>query len=255
MTRRDIIIIATLVNLGLLAILFMMAVSSDDDKVSNEPVEIAQVITEVPYQPTEVQLDNNFVEMPAVVRTTTGDEVDNALKEFASSQKGIAVIEEPVIDDEDSSLPTEQPRVEQPRASSKQPQETSSKYVEVTVKRGDTLEKIARANGTTISAIKEASQLKNDRLTIGQILRVPVSEKKSSPSPTPKTAPALTTKAKEAQVVAQNDAPQYYSIRAGDNPWKIAKQFHLKVDDLLSLNHLDEEKARNLKVGDKIRVR
>ena len=51
------------------------------------------------------------------------------------------------------------------------------------------------------------------------------------------------------------DEPVYYVIKSGDNPWKIARQFGVKYDEILRLNQLDEEKARNLKIGDRVRVK
>ncbi len=257
MTRRDIIIIATLVNAGLLAILFMMAINSDDDKISSEPVEIAQAIADA--QPTEVNLEDNATEAISSAKAATVDEVDNALKDFANaSPQTDSAADETIIDDEESSpAPSETP-VPQQKTLVESSSPPSSKCVEVTVKRGDSLDKIARANGTTISAIKQSNQLKTDRLSIGQVLRIPISsEKKSQSSSSASKAVAAstaTTKTKDAQI-AQSDAPQYYTVRQNDNPWKIAKQFHLKVDELLLLNNLNEEKARNLKIGDKIRVR
>ena len=47
----------------------------------------------------------------------------------------------------------------------------------------------------------------------------------------------------------------FYVVQAGDNPWKIAKKFHLSFEKLLQLNHLDEAKARNLKIGQRLRIR
>ena len=46
-----------------------------------------------------------------------------------------------------------------------------------------------------------------------------------------------------------------YTIKPGDNPWKIAKKFHLSFEKLLQLNHLDEAKARNLKVGQQLKIK
>lgn len=46
-----------------------------------------------------------------------------------------------------------------------------------------------------------------------------------------------------------------YVVRPGDNPWKIAKQFHISFEKLLELNQLDEAKARNLKVGQTLRIK
>lgn len=47
---------------------------------------------------------------------------------------------------------------------------------------------------------------------------------------------------------------QFYVIQSGDNPWKIAKKFHLSFEKLLELNNLDEVKARNLKAGQRLRI-
>jgi peptidoglycan DL-endopeptidase LytF len=60
---------------------------------------------------------------------------------------------------------------------------------------------------------------------------------------------------KEQKVAVSEIVPQYYVLKSGDNPWLLARKFHLKFEDLLKLNDLDEEKARNLKVGQKIRIR
>jgi LysM repeat protein len=63
--------------------------------------------------------------------------------------------------------------------------------------------------------------------------------------------------ASESKKPAKNAVPsdEYYIVKAGDNPWKIAKKFHLSFEKLLQLNHLDEAKARNLKVGSRLRIR
>ena len=58
---------------------------------------------------------------------------------------------------------------------------------------------------------------------------------------------------KSASKAKTGDA--YYTIKPGDNPWKIAKKFHLSFEKLLQLNHLDEAKARNLKVGQQLKIK
>lgn len=70
-------------------------------------------------------------------------------------------------------------------------------------------------------------------------------ETKKQSQPQTKTA-----KAKEAK-----GSDEFYIVKAGDNPWKIAKKFHLSFEKLLQLNNLDEAKARNLKVGSRLRIR
>ena len=43
-------------------------------------------------------------------------------------------------------------------------------------------------------------------------------------------------------------APVEYVIRSGDNPWKIAKDHSVSLDDLLAANEIED--ATNLKIGD-----
>lgn len=133
------------------------------------------------------------------------DEIDQAIQEYV----------------------TEVPSQSKPVA--KKPEETA--YIEITVKRGDFLEKIANANGTTVSAIKKVNNLTSDRLDIGQVLRLP--------------------KGEEGTVATI----EYYTVESGDSPWKIARKFQVPLDQLLEMNSLDEAKARNIKAGDRLRVR
>lgn len=237
MSRRDVIIIAVLVNAGLLAFLFTMAVNSDDDKIA-EVTQIHPTIIEI--QPTELTFEtgpmstsattkqeNHDISLPQVVIIDDENETDQEIPELSESQSI-----EPIVNAE-----------ELPAAPSK----AAPKFVEVKVKSGDSLDKIARANGTTVKAIKDANNLTTDKLSIGKVLKVPVNTKPAQKSSKP------TNTAVDPSSVASNEA-QYYTLKSGDNPWKIAKQFNLKLDELLKLNNLDEAKARNLKPGDKVRV-
>lgn len=252
MSRRDTIIIAVLANAGLLAILFMMAINSDDDKVTDQP-EINNALVVATREPVA----QHYPEVGQSLQTTPGDEMDNVLKEFQTQNAPQSI----VIDDKgeynfEKEIPETKPvpasapitiveqdeSIQAPTKSAK-----TEKYVEVTVKKGDFLDKLARANGTTVDAIMKANNLTSDKLKIGQILRIPVNTKST------KAAAATPTKSSDTKV-ASGDI-QYYTIMNGDNPWKIAKKFGVKFEDLLKLNNLNEDKARNMKPGDKIRVR
>lgn len=239
MSRRDTMIIAVLVNAGLLAVLFMMAINSEDDK-TNQSVETNQ--STVLINPPEPLQTNAFV-----AENSSGDEVDNALKDFASTPTPQLVsLDDDGLDEELNSEPLPEKIVVEENVK----EILGKSYIEITVKSGDSLDKIARANKTTVSAIKKANKLETEKLKIGQVLRLPLKAAEAPIAPTTVAAP----KAPEPKAAQQNET-QYYTIKKGDNPWKIAKQFNMKVDDLLKLNALNEEKARNLKVGDKIRVK
>jgi len=248
MNRRDTIIIAVLLNASLLAILFVMAVNNDDvfdpHDAAHAIVDVTEHTMSAPQEILAVASTN-----AQLTSTQTGDEIDNALKQYADNPQLI------LVDDEADHTVKESPEVPPavtttpPQNPAPQPSTHTPQIVEITVKKGDALEKIARANNTTVEAIKKASHLTSNKLNIGQILKVPVGMKKSSPE-----------KAEDKEVTQKetkniSEAEELYTIKSGDNPWKIAKQFHVKFDELLKMNNLDEDKARNLKVGDKIRVK
>jgi peptidoglycan DL-endopeptidase LytF len=226
MSRRDVIIISVLINAGLLMVLFIAAIKTDPDEMPSHSDYSIATLEPIPLQPTR--------EIPAPIIPASSpplDEVDHVLKEYFPD---LASTPEPMQEND----------VEPPKTLPSLPAE-NEKIVEVTVKSGDALEKIARANRTTVEAIKKLNRLSSDKLKVGQVLKIPVGV---APPP---AKPAL------KQEIAQNseDEPVYYTVKSGDNPWKIAKMYQVKFEDLLRLNNLDEERAKNLKVGEKIRVK
>ena len=255
MSRRDTIIITVLINAALLALLFMLAINTNDDV-------IVDTTSQGQTPPTTLVIGNTQpLSKPSVVNPSIVDEVDNFLKDLPQEE-----LRQPILVDEDGYIELDQP---QTRVVSSKPevdaapvysQETN--IIEVTVKRGDALEKIARNNGTTVEAIKKANNMSSTKLSIGQVLRIPVSKnsvKTSSDSSIPQKgsqggAPNAAVKEVEKKVPV-NAESNYYTMKTGDNLWKVARQFQTTPENLLRLNDLDEDRARNLKVGDKIRVK
>lgn len=244
MTRRDTIIIATLVNAGLLACLFVAATRQQ------EPTPPVALTPETFEPPVAVMTMNPQPQQENVIaQDNVSDEVDQALKEFLPDEPKIAEIAEADLEmGIEADLNPELIKEKAPEPSSvivktPEPQKTKEeKIVDITVKSGDMLEKIAKANNTTVKAIKEANHLQSDKLKVGQVLKIPVGTKVAK-------APVKTP-----TVIAAGD-PVYYTVQKGDNPWKIAKKFHVKFEDILKLNNMSEEKAKNLKVGQEIRVK
>jgi peptidoglycan endopeptidase LytF len=242
MSRKDTVIIAALVNTGLLALLFMMATTADIEGVSNlHNVDHTLVGSE---RTTQIQ------EKPAspLTQIASKDELDQVLKSYALSTQQNEPTEILIVENEPTLVP---PTTPNPPNSPQEPKQSEERLTEVTVKRGDSLDKIARANGTSVKEIMRINQLKNERLDIGQILRVPYGKKKevvktTTTKPISQETPAV----KSAEV-----GTEYYTLKTGDNPWKVAKQFHVRFDQLLKMNNLDEAKARNLKPGDVLRVK
>ena len=105
--------------------------------------------------------------------------------------------------------------------------------IEHIVQRGDSLEKIAHLYHTSVKDLQSRNHLTDSFLKIGQRIELIAGEEKKEPT-------------------VQGE---YYTVKVGDNPWTIAMKNHIKVDALLKMNHLNEEKARKLKPGDKLRIR
>jgi len=110
------------------------------------------------------------------------------------------------------------------------------KWIEVEVQSGDVLEKIARRNHTTVEEIVRANHLSSTKLKVGQTLYISPGEKKK-------------------ENVTKEQATKTYIVKAGDSPWTIAIKNHMKVDELLTLNGLNEAKAKKLKPGDTLIIR
>ncbi len=96
--------------------------------------------------------------------------------------------------------------------------------IDYTVRSGDTLWLLANRYGTTVDAIKRLNGLTSDNLSIGQVLRIPVSQKQ-----------------------------QYitYTVRSGDTLWLLANRYGTTVDAIKRLNGLTSD---NLSIGQVLRI-
>ena len=209
MSRRDTIIIAVLVNAGLLMVLFATATRSHD-KVE-KPSKKVELAKELPTKkkPEVVETNDNFDDFFA-----------QAFAEETTEELVLSHLPEP-----------------EPVAAPVAVEATfAENMVKVTVKSGDFLERIARNNNTTVAAIMKANNLSSTNLRVGQVLNVPVNEKP------------------EAQTHA-SAAEEFYIVKDGDSPWLIASKNRVRLEDLLRINGLDEQKARRLRPGDKLKIR
>jgi LysM repeat protein len=233
MNRRDTILIAVLLNAGLLIVLFATSVKSDKTEVVPTTV-LSSSQPEMQSAPAPVAL--------APIAPARNDQLDQVIQQYVTPQvpekatgQTVQTEVQPNFLADLQALGTDQaaPVVENASAIvSIQPVEPA--LCEVKVKKGDVLEKIARQNHVTVNEIMKANKLSSTRLKIGQTLKIPGKIAKTA--------------------TASSDNAQYYTIKNGDNPWTIAVKHHMKVDELLKLNNMNEDKARRLKPGDRIRI-
>lgn len=208
MSRRDTIIVAVLVNAGLLMVLFATATKSKASKIDT-PTQIAQ-------------------EIPVIEKKPTKQVAASTLDKLLFSSEEIFVPESAVEEEELYMTQKMEPQ----------------NYVTITVKQGDALDKIARANNTTIAQLMQLNELASSQLQLGQRLKVPI------------TANVAATQQQTAPISSTSTKPEdFYIVKDGDNPWLIATKSHVKLEELLRLNNLDEKKAKKLRPGDRLRIR
>ncbi len=245
MNQREVIAITVIINIVLLSVLFFTAQRLEQD-IFEETVAAVNTAQPLPL-PQEIIASPSPQTLTAQSDAPV-DEVDTFLRDFAAAvaahqqqQDQPAPPPAPVYKAPEPALPPAPVKI----ASLPQPptipmaQPAAKNMVEVVVKKGDFLQKIAKQNNSTVEAIKIANNMKSDQLKVGQVLRVPF-------------IAAITNE--KPQTVPAPLPGNSYKVKPGDSPWKIAKQHNVSLDELLKLNNLDEESAKNLKPGDTIRV-
>jgi len=121
---------------------------------------------------------------------------------------------------------------------------TTGASVYHTVKLGDTLEKVARAYGTTAAAISSANGITNpDLIWVGQKLLIPGSKQSGAPAPQPIAKP----KPKPQPAPASQ---QIYIVQAGDTLGQIAKRYGTTVAAIMAANDLPS--ANNIGAGQRL---
>ena len=117
------------------------------------------------------------------------------------------------------------------------------------VVKGDTLGKIAKANGVTAAALAKANGIDGTMIRIGQKLKIPEVAGAGTEAK-PMAAPAQAVVAAAAQ---QASSPAgTYVVAPGDTLAKIAKKFGTKAETLAKLNSISD--PRKLKIGQKLQV-
>ena len=230
-SRKDTIVIAIFINLALLTILLATA-----RRFEERIIPLVQTVHdshEEDIAPEELLTGSHEGYQRAVL-----DEIDQAVQEYTTHQDLLVSNE----------LPYQEP------ARALLVKETSSpplEFEEVKVKSGDVLSKIAKAHNVSSADLRAWNHLTSDTLRIGQILKIPKNRGVCL-----KSVAMQNSRAEEASAPSNAENPAcFYVVKSGDNPWKIARKFHIGFEELLEMNQLDEEKARNLKIGQKLRIK
>lgn len=217
MSRKDTILIAVLLNAGLLIVMFVLAIKPSHVKES--------FVKKKSESPITIE--------PALI---TKKEIDKILTTYTAESPSPSHALRPTASEPELVLPEKKTS---PANEGKPLLPTST--ISITVQSGDALEKIAKTHNTSVKEIMKFNNLVNTKLQIGQTIYLP---------PLPKQS--IKSEVSSTPAVAKQ---QFYIVRTGDTPWTIAAKNQLKVDELLELNNLNQEKARYLKPGDRLRIR
>lgn len=122
----------------------------------------------------------------------------------------------------------------------KQDEMTMPNYISYTVKPGDTLYSIASNNGVSVDTIISDNVLPNNSLSVGQVLRLRVSD-----------GEVLECFGPDFEIPEEIVPSVTYVVKAGDNLYNIAKQYNTSVSEIVRLNSLPNN---NLSVGQQLLI-
>ena len=128
-----------------------------------------------------------------------------------------------------------------------QPQAASNVYggIIYTVRKGDTLQSIAKRHGITLAALRSQNNISGNSLKIGQKLRI---------GPNKGGAVAIEKKPSTAVVVTQKPTiaqpKRTYRIKSGDTLWSVAARYGTTAEKLRKANKLGSKKP--LKPGQEL---
>jgi LysM repeat protein len=122
----------------------------------------------------------------------------------------------------------------------KQDEMSMPNYISYTVKPGDTLYSIASNNGVSVDTIISDNVLPNNSLSVGQILRLRVTN-----------GEVLECFGPDFDIQLDVVPSATYVVKAGDNLYNIAKQYNTSVSEISNLNNLS---GNNLSIGQQLLI-
>lgn len=129
------------------------------------------------------------------------------------------------------------------------PKLPSINYLEYSVRKGDTLDSIAKKYAVSVGGLANINNLKSTGVSAGQKLQIPLSNT-TAINDKPDSVP---TPNKDTATSATSANTDYYIVKSGDSFWSIAKAQKMSVGELLRLNNLTDKAA--IKPGQKLVVR
>jgi membrane-bound lytic murein transglycosylase D len=115
---------------------------------------------------------------------------------------------------------------------------SSNRYY--TVKPGETLSHIAVKNRVSIAKIKKWNALSNNKIKVGQKLKI-IGQSKTianSPTTTPQTAKVSKATTQSSQQVI------FHRIKPGETLWSLSRKYRVKISDIMKWNKLKNDQVK-----------
>lgn len=127
------------------------------------------------------------------------------------------------------------------------PKEERVSWKQYTIKKGDSLGIIAARNGTSVTALKQANNLKSSRIRAGRSLLIPTAKR-------PLQEYTLSADARRYQgLKVSKDGKKYtYTVKRGDNLWDISRHYGIEVKQLCRWNDIRPNSI--LSLGQKLNI-
>ena len=120
-----------------------------------------------------------------------------------------------------------------------------------TVKRGDTLSKIANQYDTSVRAIKAANSMTSDLIRVGDTLVIPVGANANTSGASVASSGTFAASAAPSSTVTTS-ASRTHTVKPGEYPATIARQYGMPTGELLALNGITD--PRKLQVGQVLKI-
>jgi len=123
-----------------------------------------------------------------------------------------------------------------------------------TVKRGDTLSKVANQYDTSVRAIKAANSMTSDLIRVGETLVIPVGANANTSGALGTSGTSLGTSAASAapSSTVTTSGSRTHTVKPGEYPATIARQYGMPTGELLALNGITD--PRKLQVGQVLKI-
>lgn len=171
-------------------------------------------------------------ESSAITITTARQDLQSALKESRETAAKVPAV----------AVPVDAPARTAPPAPLRR---DPSKGEQHKVLAGETLAEIAAQHGVTPEALKAKNSIVSENeLYPGRWLTLPGNEEVRA-TPVADTPPA-------SAATESKPLPNEYTVKAGDTPWAIARQFNVSFNQLMKENGISN--AQSLQIGQKLRI-